>query len=128
MIIKINLQKENSESMHGVTLEERAKLILLTLGQNAEEIKKAYRKMAFKHHPDVLNGNQEKFKLVNEAYEILMHNKYPKRIELSLLANDELVMDFTGRKIVVLDFIKQQKEFQEYENWSKNHFYGVGVL
>jgi len=41
---------------------------------NQDEIKKAYRKKALKHHPDKNSGNKEqedKFKEVNEAYEIL---------------------------------------------------------
>jgi DnaJ-class molecular chaperone len=35
-----------------------------------EEIKRAYRSMAMKHHPD-RGGDESKFKQVNEAYEIL---------------------------------------------------------
>ncbi len=46
-----------------------------TLGVSAEasdeEIKKAYRKLAHKHHPDKKGGNEEKFKEINEAYQIL---------------------------------------------------------
>uniref|UniRef100_UPI0031203626 DnaJ domain-containing protein n=1 Tax=Brooklawnia sp. TaxID=2699740 RepID=UPI0031203626 len=39
----------------------------------ADEIKKAYRKMAMKVHPDVATDPdaEEKFKQVNEAYEVL---------------------------------------------------------
>lgn len=37
---------------------------------STEEIKKAYRKLALEHHPD-RGGNQEKFKLLNEAYQVL---------------------------------------------------------
>ena len=49
-----------------------------TLGVNkdaaSDEIKKAFRKLAMKHHPDKNQGNKEsekKFKELNEAYEVL---------------------------------------------------------
>ena len=38
---------------------------------NANEIKKAYRSLSFKYHPDKNNGNDERFKTINEAYEVL---------------------------------------------------------
>lgn len=37
----------------------------------ADEIKRAYRKLAHKHHPDKKHGNEEQFKEVNAAYQIL---------------------------------------------------------
>jgi curved DNA-binding protein len=48
----------------------------LGVGKNAgkEEIKKAYRKLARQHHPDMNPGDkkaEEKFKEINEAYEVL---------------------------------------------------------
>lgn len=36
-----------------------------------QEIKKAFRKMAHEYHPDKSKGNEEKFKEVNEAYQVL---------------------------------------------------------
>jgi molecular chaperone DnaJ len=36
-----------------------------------EEIKKAYRKLAHKHHPDKTGGDEAKFKEINEAYQVL---------------------------------------------------------
>lgn len=47
----------------------------------AAEIKKAYRKLAKKYHPDLNKGNeaaQEKFKEINEAYEVLGHEEKRK--------------------------------------------------
>src|SRR3989337_68370 len=49
---------------------------ILGVDRNAsgEEIKKAYRKLAMKHHPDRNPGNkqaEERFKEINEAYAVL---------------------------------------------------------
>lgn len=38
---------------------------------SADEIKRAYRKKAHEYHPDKGSGNEEKFKEVNEAYQVL---------------------------------------------------------
>ena len=46
----------------------------LTRSATDEEIKKAYRRLAMKYHPDRNNGDkvaEEKFKQVGEAYSVL---------------------------------------------------------
>ena len=45
-------------------------LLGVSKGASAAEIKKAYRKMAVKHHPDK-GGDEQKFKEISAAYEVL---------------------------------------------------------
>lgn len=42
---------------------------------SSDEIKKAYRKLAQKYHPDKKGGDEEKFKEINEAYQVLSNEK-----------------------------------------------------
>lgn len=46
---------------------------VLGVGKDAsdDEIKRAYRKLAHKYHPDKQGGDEEKFKEINEAYQVL---------------------------------------------------------
>lgn len=50
-----------------------------------EEIKKAYRRLAHKHHPDKGGGDEEKFKEINSAYEVLRDAK--KRAQYDQFGN-----------------------------------------
>ena len=40
-------------------------------GASDDDIKRAYRKLAHKHHPDKAGGDEKKFKEINEAYQVL---------------------------------------------------------
>ena len=54
---------------------------ILGIDKNAskEDVKKAFRKLAHKYHPDKKGGDESKFKEINEAYQILSNDK--KRAE-----------------------------------------------
>ena len=57
----------------------------LTPDSSAEEIKKAYRKLAMQYHPDRNGGNpegEERLKEINEAYQILGDEKKRRRYDL----------------------------------------------
>lgn len=47
------------------------KLLEVEKGASESEIKKAYRKLAHKYHPDKKGGDEAKFKKINEAYQTL---------------------------------------------------------
>lgn len=47
------------------------KILGVNKSASADEIKKAFRKLAHEHHPDKTNGNADKFKEINEAYQVL---------------------------------------------------------
>src|SRR6195952_1842709 len=48
---------------------------------SADEIKKAFRKAAVKHHPDKEGGDETKFKEINEAYEVLKDQSKRQRYD-----------------------------------------------
>ncbi len=56
---------------------------VLGVGKNAsaDEIKKAFRRAAVEHHPDKEGGNEDKFKEINEAYEVLKDSSKRQRYD-----------------------------------------------
>src|SRR5688500_16634201 len=65
-------------------------------GAKADEIKKAYRRLARKHHPDVNpndKASEEKFKEVQEAYDVLSDEKKRKVFDRFGYYNDNLDPD-----------------------------------
>ncbi|GCE18431.1 DnaJ C-terminal domain-containing protein [Dictyobacter kobayashii] len=60
------------------------KILGVARGASADDIKKAFRKLARKYHPDVNPGDkkaEEKFKEINEAYEVLSDADKRKRYD-----------------------------------------------
>ncbi|HVI69435.1 MAG TPA: molecular chaperone DnaJ [Magnetospirillaceae bacterium] len=48
---------------------------------SADEIKKAFRRLAVKYHPDKEGGDEAKFKEINEAYEVLKDSQKRQRYD-----------------------------------------------
>ena len=60
------------------------KILGVDRSSSVDEIKKAYRKLAIKHHPDKNSGNkqsEEKFKEAAEAYEVLSNDQKRKKYD-----------------------------------------------
>ena len=76
----MNVQRSTSDAIghagHGDTMAKRDYYTVLGVNRDAsdEDIKKSYRKLAMKHHPDRNpddKASEEKFKEAKEAYEVL---------------------------------------------------------
>lgn len=50
-------------------------------GASQDEIKKAFYKKAHQHHPDKNSGNEQKFKEINEAYQVLGNEEKRKQYD-----------------------------------------------
>ncbi|OGH64992.1 MAG: molecular chaperone DnaJ [Candidatus Magasanikbacteria bacterium RIFCSPHIGHO2_01_FULL_41_23] len=57
------------------------KIIGVEKTANAEEIKKAFRKLAHQHHPDKKGGDEAKFKELNEAFQVLGNEEKRKQYD-----------------------------------------------
>jgi len=97
----------------------------------ADEIKKSYRKLARKYHPDVNPGNkqaEEKFKEISEAYEVLSNAENRKKY-------DQLGADFKkyeqtghagGGGFDWSKYAQQQQGGRQYQYQSSEDAFGGG--
>ena len=86
----------------------------LTPDSSAEEIKKAYRKLAMQYHPDRNGGNpegEERLKEINEAYQILGDEKKRRRYDLQYRQPFENSMFYEGH--VDDDFVSVLRMFSQ---------------
>lgn len=83
----------------------------IVLGLNryasADDIRKAYKILALKHHPDKSGGDDKAFKKINEAYQILNDNE--KRKIYDSCYDDNVNLDILSKFATVLMNIVHQK-------------------
>ncbi|MEK9183838.1 MAG: DnaJ C-terminal domain-containing protein [Patescibacteria group bacterium] len=51
------------------------KILGIEKGASEDDVKRAYRKLAHQYHPDKPSGNADKFKQINEAYQVLSNKE-----------------------------------------------------
>ena len=88
----------------------------VTRTATTDEIKKAYRKLSLKFHPDKNDGDTfftERFKDINEAYEILSDEIKRKKFDLSYPQNEGNHKSSTNIEPVI-DYFKADKTEFEY--------------
>lgn len=90
-------------------------MLELKSGATPDEIKKAYRRLAHKYHPDKPGGNAEKFKQISEAYKYLIEHPEPavRGPQHSGTFYDEYVRGFNN------PFANQQAQAQQNFWWSQ---------
>lgn len=62
------------------------KILGVARNSSDEEIKQAYKRLVKEHHPDRPNGNEEKFKQVNDAYERIKNGEESFNFDSSAFA------------------------------------------
>lgn len=92
------------------TLEDRARQVLgVEADASVTAIKKAYRRLARQYHPDCNRGSGssiERFMLITEAYEYLLHHKLPGH-------NSPLVSGLT---------LEKEDPVATYASWWMEHY------
>ena len=68
-------------------MKDYYQILGVTKNASDEDIKKAYRKLAHQYHPDKPSGNEQKFKEINEAYQVLSDKQ--KRTNYDRFGNAE---------------------------------------
>jgi molecular chaperone DnaJ len=64
-----------------MTKRDYYEILGISKGASADEIKKAFRKLAVQYHPDKEGGDEAKFKEINEAYEVLKDSSKRQRYD-----------------------------------------------
>ncbi len=76
------------------------KILNLDIHCTKEDIRKNYRMLSLKYHPDKNNGNDTEFKKISEAYDTLYDDQKRKKYNLQKLFN---IQEFTDEEFNLLN-------------------------
>ncbi len=94
-------------------MENYYKILGIKKDASGDEIKKAYRKLAHKYHPDKTGGNEIKFKEINEAYQVLSNTN--KRRQYDTFGSDNQQSNSGFNSTWAWGSGAQQTEFNDVE-------------
>lgn len=100
------------------------KILEIPPSSSPEDIKKSFRKLAHKYHPDKKSGNENKFKEISEAYQILSNKE--KRAEYDSLRTANRYSTYQTQAQQSND--TNQKVSNKIENWNKSRFIVVLII
>lgn len=115
-------------------MDDYYKLLGVEKGATEDDIKKAYRKLAHKYHPDKSGGDDKMFKKINEAYQVLSNKE--KRAQYDRFgrvfegAPGGHQGGFSGQNPFGFEFNFDPSQFDDFSNLSEmfdSFFEGLGV-
>jgi curved DNA-binding protein CbpA len=95
------------------------KVLGVSEGAASGDIKKAYRNLAFRYHPDRSQGNEELMKEINEAYAVLSNPAKRKEYDALRQSYGSFARDHFRRTYTDQDIFRDSDIGQVFEEFSK---------
>lgn len=95
-------------------------------GATHSDIKTAYYRLSMKFHPDKNKGNEDKFKDLSTAYEVLGNPRLRRLYDRGIITHDHPTIhqhsDYDGSGGDVEQSENAKASVRTFDQWSKNHY------